>query len=282
MAVTALRATSPSVRVAHPLTAIVLATCAAILCFSIVAILGWLALTGIPNSLRVLNPSYPGSVLAPVAATIYVTALALPPTIVVGVFAAIAATEVRLFGVAAAGMRSALALLGSLPTIVVAFAAVIGVNALGWHPSLTGAAFLLAAINMPLMTGLAVDALSRRSMDVREAASALGASPMFIVRRALLPNSGARLGSAIIIVATQLIGAAAAIAIVAGALVPRSSGAAPVGAWPLAVHVWVRGGDIGGYGATAAAALFLGLMIWFLQGVAQLRGSPDARRREVR
>jgi ABC-type phosphate transport system permease subunit len=202
-----------------------------------------------------------------VAATIYVTVLALPPTIVVGVFAAIAATEVRIFGVAAAGMRSALALLGSLPTIVVAFAAVIGVNALGWHPSLTGAAFLLAAINMPLMTGLAVDALSRKSMGVREAASALGASPMFIVQRALLPNSGARLGS---------------VAIVAGALVPRSAGAAPVAAWPLAVHIWVRAGGMGGYGATAAAALFLGLMIWFLQGVAQLRGSPDARRREVR
>jgi ABC-type phosphate transport system permease subunit len=220
-------------------------------------------------------------VLAPVAATIYVTVLALPPTIIVGVFAAIAATEVRIFGVAAAGMRSALALLGSLPTIVVAFAAVIGVNALGWHPNLTGAALLLAAINMPLMTGLSVEALSRKSMDVREAATALGASPMFIVSRVLLPKSGARLGSAIIIVATQLIGAAAAVAIVAGALVARSGGAAPVGAWPLAVHVWMRGGNIGGYGATAAAALFLGLMIWFLQGLAQLRANPDARR-EVR
>jgi ABC-type phosphate transport system permease subunit len=281
MAVTALRASIPPARVAHPLTAIVLATCAASLCFSIVAILGWLAFTGIPNSLRVLNPGYPGSVLAPVAATIYVTVLALPPTIIVGVFAAIAATEVRIFGVAAAGMRSALALLGSLPTIVVAFAAAIGVNALGWHPNLTGAALLLAAINMPLMTGLSVEALSRKSMDVREAATALGASPMFIVRRVLLPKSGARLGSAIIIVATQLIGAAAAVAIVTGALVPRTGGAAPVGAWPLAVDVWMRGGNIGGYGATAAAALFLGLMIWFLQGLAQLRANPDARR-EVR
>ena len=52
------------------------------------------------------------------------------------------------------------------------------------------------------------------------------------------------------------------------------------GAWPLAVHVWIRGASASGYGGTAAAALLLAIIIWVLQGVAQLRALPDAAQQE--
>jgi hypothetical protein len=81
-------------------------------------------------------------------------------------------------------------------------------------------------------------------------------------------------------VTTQIIGAAAAIAVLAGANVPGADGAAPIGAWPLAVHVWMRGSSPSGYRGTAAAALLLAIIIWVLQGVAQLRALPDAAQQE--
>jgi ABC-type phosphate transport system permease subunit len=204
----------------------------------------------------------------------------LPPAAVVGIFAAMGAADVRIFGAAANSMRSALSLVGSVPTILVAFAALLAANALRWHPSLSGAAFILGIVNMPLMTGLALRALTTRAATLREVATALGASPMYVVRHVLLPRARSRLRSAIIIVATQIIGAASTIALLAGANVSGGHGAAPIGAWPLAVHVWMRGSSTSGYGGTAAAALLLAIIIWVLQGIAQLRALPDAVQQE--
>jgi hypothetical protein len=90
------------------------------------------------------------------------------------------------------------------------------------------------------------------------------------------------LRAAVILVATQIIGAASAVAILAGAEVAHGHGAAPIGGWPLAVHVWMRGSSANGYGATAAAALLLTIMIWVLQGVAQLRASSEGVPQEHR
>lgn len=273
MAVSALPA-EPRASRAAPLPSFVFAACAALLCFSVLAIVGWLVITGLPGAGRVLEPTGPDGALAPLLATAYVTLIALPVTALMGIFAAVAAADVRIFGAASAGMRNALGIVGSVPTVVVAFAGLLAARAFGWHPTLTGAALVLAFINTPLMTGLALRALSR-SADIREAAAALGASPMFIVRHVLLPGARGRLRGAIIIVATQIIGAVAAIAIITGASVHGGHGAAPIGAWPLAVHVWSRGASISGYGATAAATLLLAVMIWMFQGVGQLRAAPD-------
>jgi len=276
VAVTALEPTDSQARAIAPLPAVVFAACAAVLCFSVVAIVGWLAVTGLTSGTRVLNPFDPAGVLRPLVATLYVTALALPLAAVVGVFAAIGAADIRIFGSAAVGMRSALGLLGSVPTVIVAFSAALCANAVGWRPTLTGAALLLAVINMPLMTSLALTVLTRRTAAIREAATAAGATPMFLVRHVLLPRAMGGLWGAVTIVGTQIIGAAGAIAIIAGANVPNTIGAAPIHAWPLAVHVWIRASTVSGYGATAAGALLLSALIWLLQGMAQLRSNPDA------
>jgi phosphate transport system permease protein len=276
VAVTALEPADAPVRDVGPLPAVVFAACAAVLCLSVVAIVGWLAVTGLTSGTRVLNPFDPAGVLRPLLATVYVTALALPLAAVVGVFAAIGAADTRIFGSAAIGMRGALGLMGSVPTVVVAFSAAVCAVAVGWRPTLTGAALLLAVINMPLMTSLALSVLTRRSADIRDAATAVGATPMFLVRHVLLPRAMSGLWGAVMIVGTQIIGAAGAIAIIAGANVPNSTGEAPINAWPLAVHVWIRASAAGGYGATAAGALLLAALIWLLQGIAQLRSNPDA------
>jgi len=275
MAVSALQPADQPARAA-PLPAVVFAACAVVLCLSVVAIVGWLAVAALTGGARALNPFDPAGVLHPLLATAYVTALALPLAAVVGVFAAIAAADVRIFGSAAFGMRGALGLVGSVPTVIVAFSVAVAATAAGWRPTLTGAAVLLAVINMPLMTSLALSVLTQRTAKIREAATALGATPMFTVRHVLLPRAMSGLWGAVTIVATQIIGAAGAIAIIAGANVPNSTGAAPIYAWPLAVHVWIRAGAVSGYGATAAGALLLAILIWLLQGAARLRSGADA------
>jgi len=282
VAINALPAQESAQRLAPPMPAALFAACAGVLCVSVVAIVGWLIATGVPNAIRVFNPHDPAGVVRPLLATVYVAVLALPPAAIVGVFAAIAAADVRMFGPVARTMRNALTLVGSVPTVVIAFALLLESATFGWHLSLTGAAFALSVINMPLMTALALGALTNRAANIREAATALGASPMYLVIRVLLPRAYDRLKAALILVATQIVGAAAAIAILTGAEVAHSHGAAPIGGWPLAVHVWMRGSSANGYGATAAAALLLTVMIWVLQGVAQLRASTEGVPQEGR
>ncbi|MBV8172543.1 MAG: ABC transporter permease subunit [Candidatus Eremiobacteraeota bacterium] len=282
MAIDAIAAKGTSQRVAPPLPAALFGACAGVLCVSVVAIVGWLILIGVPNAVRVFNPHDPAGVLAPLIATAYVTILALPPAAIVGVFAAMAAADVRVFGSVARAMRNALTLVGSVPTVIVAFAALLAALSFGWHPSLTGAALAVSIINMPLMTALSLGALTYRAAAIREATTALGASPMYVVVRVLLPRAYPRLRGALILVATQIVGAAAAIAIVAGAQAPGGHGSAPIGAWPLAVEVLTRGSAASGYGATAAAALVLTILIWVLQGVAQLRASAESAAQEDR
>ncbi|MBV8281291.1 MAG: ABC transporter permease subunit [Candidatus Eremiobacteraeota bacterium] len=272
----------------RPLPAVVFAACAWLLCGSVIVIVGWLLANGLPKVVSALGPRGPESAIGPLFATAYITVLALPPAAAVGVFAAMGASDVRIFGAAAGSMRSALSLVGSVPTVIVAYAALLAAAGVGWHPSLTGAAFVFAIVNMPLMTGLALRALTTRAAKLREVATALGAPPMYIVISVLLPRARMRLRSAYIIVATQIIGGAATIAILAGASVPGSRGALPIHAWPLAVHIWLRtnalsplrGSSTGGYGGAAAAALLLAVLIWVLQGIAQLRAAPESASQE--
>lgn len=251
-----------------------LGACATLLSLSAIAVIGWLAVAGFGSYLRVMDPRIEGDLVQPLIATLYVTMIALPLTAFVGIMAAIGAADVRIFGAAAPGMRRAIGLLGSVPTVVVALALLLVATAAGWRPSLTGAALAVAIANMPLMTALALSVFAGTSMRAAEAATALGASSGFIVRAVLLPRAGLRLAAAVIIAATQIIGGAAVVAIVGGARVPLAQETAVVGAWPLAVHLWLHSTDAATYGMTAAAAVVLSLCLWLLQGVALLRSAP--------
>ena len=252
----------------------VLGACAATLCAAVAIILGWFIVAGASGLPLVLNPLDAHSLVRPLLATLYVVALAAPPTILIGVLAAIGVADVRIFGESAPGMRRALGALGSIPTVVAAFALLVAAIAAGWKPSLTGAAFAMAAVNMPLMAAVALSIFNSALAGVSEQAVALGASSGNVARYVLLPLTSARLARAIGIVITQMVGGVAVIAMVAGAFAPGTPH--PIGAWPLAVHLWVRATDAAGYGVTAALALVLTLVIWLLQGVAALRSAPAA------
>jgi molybdate transport system permease protein len=275
VAVSELRTPRAIERSGSPRLAALLSACAAALCVSMAAIVIWLAIASISGWPAALSWTNTKSVYMAIWATLYVTLLALPPAALVGILAAIAVSDARIFGSAVTKVRSAISILGTIPTVVTAVAAAVAIAALGQQPTLTAAAIALAFINMPLMTALATGVLTGSAPSLREAATALGASPMYVVRRVLLPGSGRSLGAVALIVATQIIGGAAAIVLVTGAIVPRGLGWSPVKAWPLAVDVWSRGADPIHYAATAVGALLLTVIIWLLQGVALLRQAPS-------
>lgn len=284
MAVTAMHAPRVTERSGSPRLAALLSACAAVLCVSVVAIIVCLAAASITAWPKALHWYGQQNVFQPIWATLYVTFLALPLAALVGILAAIAVSDARIFGSTVTRMRTAIAILGGFPTVVSAVAAAIALAALHQRPTLTAAAIALAFINMPLMTALATAVLAGGTPDLREVATALGASPTYVVQRVLLPGSSMRLGAAVIIVATQMIGGAAAIALITGTIAPGGMGWAPVGAWPLAVDVWAHGADTYRFGesVTAAGALILTVAIWLLQGAAMLRQAPSHDAQESR
>jgi phosphate transport system permease protein len=274
VAVTTIRPPHAVERSGSPRLAALLSACAAALCVSVAGIVLFLAIASLSGLRTAFIMFGPMNVFHPLLATIYVTVLALPLTAGVGILAAVAVSDARIFGSAVGNARAAITIMGSIPTVVTAVAAASAIAALGQQPTLTAGAIALAFVNMPLMTALATSALAGGAPDLREAAAALGASPMYAMRRVLLPGSGLRLGAAILIVATQMIGGAAVIAIVTGSTATNSTGSAPVGAWPLAVDIWSHGADAYRFGVTAVGALALIFIIWLMQGVAQLRQAP--------
>lgn len=286
MAVTTMRAPRAIERSGSPRIATLLSVCAAALCVAMVATVLWIAIASIRGLSPAFNWNDPSAaslnVYQPMFATLYVTALALPLAASVGILAAIGLSDARIFGSAVTKVRAVISITGSIPTVVAAVAATTALAAMGQQPTLTAAAIALAFINMPLMTALAANVLAASPPGLREAATALGASPMYVMRRVLLPGSGKRLGAAVLIVATQMIGGVAVIALVAGSIVPRGQGWAPVGAWPLALSVWSltlsawsHGSSSSRYGVAAVGALLLIVIIWVLQGVALLRQAPS-------
>lgn len=282
MAVTAIRAPRVVERSGSPRLAALLSACAAALCVSMIAIVLWIAIAttwGLKDAFVWIPPNVRNTpnitIYGPLLATLYVTVLALPLAAFVGILAAIGLSDARIFGSAVAKVRTVISITGSIPTVVAAVAAATALAALGEQPTLTAAAIALAFVNMPLMTALATSALAGTPPGLREAAAALGASPMYVMRRVLLPGSGTRLGAAILIVATQMLGGVVVIALVAGSIVPRGLGWAPIGWWPLAIEVWSHGSNASRYGVAAAGALLLTVIIWVLQGVALLRQAPS-------
>ena len=262
-------------RTGSPRIAAALSACAAALCVAMVLIFGWLALASVAGWPVAFDYWSVQNIYRPIFATIYVVLLSLPLTAVVGVFAAIAISDARIFGPAVTTVRTVISIMGSVPTVVTAFAAAIAVSELGKQPTHTIAAFALAFINMPLMTLLASNVISGGSQNLREVATALGATPAFVARRVFLPSAWRPLGAAALIVMTQIIGGASAIALVDSVTSPRGLGWAPIGAWPLAVDIWVHGTNQPRFAAAAAGALLLTVSIWLLQGIAQLRGAPS-------
>jgi phosphate transport system permease protein len=270
----AMRAPRVVERSGSPRIAALLSACAAALCVSVAGIVLFLAITSIKGLPAAFSLFGHMNVFHPLMATLYVTLLALPLAAFVGILAAVAVSDARIFGSAVANARTTISVMGSIPTVVTAVAAASVLAALGQHPTLTAGAIALAFVNMPLMTALATSALAGGAPDLREAAAALGASPMYAMRHVLLPGSRLRLGAAILIVATQMIGGAAVVAIVTGSTATDSSGWTPVGAWPLAVDIWSHSADAYRFGVTAVGALILIALIWLMQGVAQLRQAP--------
>ena len=252
-----------------------LGACVAVMTASTIIVGGWLAIDGIAHMRAVLAPwSATSSVLPALAATLYVTVLALPPAALVGGLAAAALADERIFGANVPAIRRSLALLGSVPTIVTAIAIVVVAGLVGWRPTLTGASFAVAIASIPLMTALVGAVIGTSASAVGEAAIALGAPPAFLVLRVLLPRAGLRFAGAFLLGATNIIGGAAVIAITAGATAPGGGGKVPIEAWPLAVQLWMQAPAASSYGETVAGALLLTLLLWLLQGVGLLRATP--------
>ena len=251
-----------------------LGVCVAILAASAIIIGGWLAINGLTSLLAAVLSWTSSGVWRPLTATLFITLLALPIAALVGGLAAGALADERIFGAGVRAMRRWLTLLGSIPTIVIASAIVVVAGAIGWQPTLTGASLAVAIASMPLMTALAASVIGSSASPVGEAAIALGASPAVVVLRVLLPRAGLRFGGAITLGATNMIGGAAVVAIAAGALAQGSGGQDPIGAWPLAVQLWLHAPVVSQYGATAAGALVLTMLLWLVQGFGLLRATP--------
>ncbi len=263
MAIDATRPQPAVERFGSPARALLFLSTAA-LCASGIGLIGWLIAAALPSALPQLHPADGVGVIGPLGATIYVVTFALPLTVLVGGLAGASIAEGRLFGSRKPAFRAAFDFIGSLPTIVVAFAVLVAAIMLGLRPSLNLGACAVALANLPLMATLTAGILADASRDSSEAATALGASPSFIIWRVAFVRGSRRLWAAVVSIATQMTGAAAAVILLASAHT-STLGTTPLGSWPLAVQIWTRSTDAAAYGATAASTIVLILCVWLLQ-----------------
>lgn len=238
-------------------------------------------LTALPRELE------PGGGIGPqIFNTVYLAVLSTAVTVPVGVAAAAWLARFARQGPLVHTVRTALDALATLPSIVYGlFGFLLFVVTLGLGYTLLGGAMVLACLNLPLVVGVAEEAIRATPRELEDASLALGASPVQTLLRVTLPHATPGILSAAVLAIGRVFAESAPLVYTAGlttdprtpfSLSPLRSGET------LAVHLWYLNSngvvpDRKLIAAGAAAILVLLAVIVNLLGHCLARRAPRAR-----
>ncbi len=186
----------------------------------------------------------PGGGIGPqIFVSLYVLALALLIVAPVGVGAAIYLSEYARPGPVTNAIRFSTEALASVPSVVFGvFGAIAFLTVMHLGFSVLSGALTLALLNLPLMVRIAEDAIRAVPVAYCEASLALGASRWETIRKAVLPSALPGIITALVLTGGRIIGETAPLILTTGTTIspnaqyslnPLQTGET------LAVHIWV-------------------------------------------
>jgi len=174
--------------------------------------------------------------------TIYFAVLSTAITLPIGVGAAVYLARFARSSRFVGAVRTALDTLASLPSIVYGlFGFLVFVVEMKAGYSLFAGAFVLAMLNLPLVVGIAEEAIVAVPRELEEASLALGATPIQTTLRVTLPYAWPGILSALVLSIGRVFAESAPLIMTAGTTISRANAYSldPFrGGETLAVHLW--------------------------------------------
>jgi ABC-type spermidine/putrescine transport system permease subunit II len=189
-----------------------------------------------------------------------VLAIALPATFVTATFAAVCATDPSIGGLTRAALRESLEWSMGIPPVVIGAAVFFIVVAAG-HTSILGAASAaLIILNLPNASARLAQVFSRVPQTAREAAAAVGASPVTVFFALVRPYAGWAVASVFFTLAAQMFGETSAVTLALSAL---------SGAQPLSATIWHFASNPSMVSIEAASCVILVLVVSVCLGLSK-------------
>jgi phosphate transport system permease protein len=174
--------------------------------------------------------------------TLYFAVLSTAVTLPVGVGAAVYIARFARSRPFVSSVRMALDTLASLPSIVYGlFGFLVFVVEMKAGYSLIAGAFVLALVNLPLVVGVAEEAIRAVPRELEDGSLALGATQVQTVLRVTLPHAWPGILSALVLSVGRVFAESAPLIMTAGTTISRSTAYSldPFrGGETLAVHLW--------------------------------------------
>lgn len=159
-----------------------------------------------------------GGIFPAIVGSVYLVALSLAASVPIGVLAAIYLAEYTPQGRFLRVIDISIRNLAGTPSIVFGlFGLGLFVNFLGFRQSLLSGALTLACMSLPVIITASREALLSVPNEFREAAYALGATKLQVVRRIVLPNALSGILTGVVLSSSRVVGETAPILLTAAA-----------------------------------------------------------------
>jgi len=200
-------------------------------------------------------------VMQALGATALIVLIALPITFAAGFLAAVSANDPSIGGIAGTAVRESIEWSSGIPPVVIGAAVFFCAIALHTQNTVAAAVLALVLLNLPNATARIARAFTVVPRNAREAAAALGASPVAAFFGLDQPAAAWAIAAALFALTAQMIGETSAIAIAMGA---------SDGPEPLSVQIWRFASNSSMAGTEAAACIVLVALVAVFLGLSRM------------
>lgn len=225
-----------------------------------VAIAVALAAYGWKEVAWVLTASGSQGVIRALGTTGLIVLIALPLTTAIAIFAAAGANDTNIGRLAGTAVRESIEWSSGIPPVVIGVAVFFCAIALHDDNTIAAATFALVLLNLPNATARLTRAFGTVPRDAREAAAALGASPVASFFGLVQPAAVWAVAAAIFALTAQMIGETSAVAVAISA---------SDGSEPLSVQIWHYAANSSMAGTEAAACMVLVLLVGLFRALSR-------------
>ena len=200
----------------------------------------------------VLTASGSQGLMRALGTTGLIVLIALLVTSLIAAFAAAGANDTNIGGFAGVAVRESIEWASGIPPVVIGVSVFFCAIAVHSQNAIAAATLALVVLNLPNAAARLTRAFATVSQDAREAAAALGASPVASFFGLIRPSAAWGVAAALLALAAQMIGETSAVA---------TAISASDGPEPLSVQIWRYASNTSIAGTEAASCIVLVLCV---------------------